>query len=153
MQVQEGPGWRLLVDPARQPFPVLVGGEGWAAELSAAEAQALQRAADRLQGQLAAIADQLMAEEQISLEWECELEREAGQLWLELAGDRRQWQLRFVLTPDRGQRAVEGGWSTAASPAIAAALAQLSLDTVCLDPLCLAQLSPDPLSPPLAAMS
>ena len=125
--MQEGPGWRLLVDPARQPFPVLVGGEGWAAELRAAEALALQRATGRLQGQLEAIADQLMAEEQIALEWECELEPEAGQLWLELAGDGRQWQLRFVLTPAGGQRAVEGAWSVAASQAIAAALAQLSL--------------------------
>jgi hypothetical protein len=42
MQVHEGEGWRLLVDPAHHPFVVLSGGAGWAAELTASEARALQ---------------------------------------------------------------------------------------------------------------
>ena len=63
------------------------------------------------------LADQLMAEEAISLE----LER--GPLWMALDGDRQAWQLRFVLTPADGQRAVEGSWSIAASAALVAALA------------------------------
>ena len=48
MQVQEGEGWRLVVDPAREPFAVLIGGEGWAAELTGGEARALSRGVAQL---------------------------------------------------------------------------------------------------------
>lgn len=124
MQVQEGEGWRLLVDPARHPFPVLIGGEAWAAELSAAEVELLAAGVARLTDQHAALCDQLMAEEELCLEWE------RGDLWLALEGDRQRWQLRFVLTPAGGQRGLEGAWSAAASRALAAALAVLR----CSDP-------------------
>jgi hypothetical protein len=60
MQVQEGEGWRLLVDPARYPFVVLIGGAGWAAELTVQEAQSLRQGFGQLLEQHAAIADQLM---------------------------------------------------------------------------------------------
>jgi hypothetical protein len=116
MQVQEGQGWRLLVDPARCPFAVLIGGEGWAAELTQAEARLLALGVERLVNQHATLVDQLLAEEAITLEWE------SGELWLALEGDRQAWQLRFVLTPASGQRALEGAWAPTASRAVAAAL-------------------------------
>jgi hypothetical protein len=119
VQVQEGEGWRLLVDPARCPFSVLIGGEGWAAELTASELDRLVAGVARLADQHAALRDQLMAEEDLSLEWE------SGDLWLALEGDRHSWQLRFVLSPARDQRGVEGAWSAPASRALAAALAAL----------------------------
>ncbi|MFL0731274.1 MAG: DUF1818 family protein, partial [Prochlorococcus sp.] len=34
---KEGAGWRLARDPARTAFPVLIGGESWAVELTQAE--------------------------------------------------------------------------------------------------------------------
>ena len=34
MVQQEGPGWRLSRDISRNPFPVLIGGENWAFELT-----------------------------------------------------------------------------------------------------------------------
>ena len=118
MQVQEGEGWRWLVDPARHPFSVLVGGQGWAVELTAAEAQDLQQGLVRLVQEHRGLADQLMGEEAISLE----LER--GSLWVALDGDRDGWELRFVLTPaGGGSRAVEGSWTAEASAALVAALA------------------------------
>lgn len=125
MQVQQGEGWRLLVDPARHPFVVLVGGCGWATELTAAEARALQAGVAKLVGQHRALTSQLMAEEAITLEWE------KGELWLELEGDRDGWNLRFLLSPgaDSGpglappRRAVEGSWHGDAARAFAAALA------------------------------
>jgi hypothetical protein len=120
MQVQEGQGWRLLVDPARHPFVVLIGGAGWAAELTAQEAQTLRQAFGQLQQQHAAIADQLMDEESITLELDL------GGLWMAIDGDRSSWQARFLLTPGDGQRALEGGWDAVASQALAAALAQHS---------------------------
>lgn len=119
MQVQDGEGWRLLADPARHPFPVLIGGAGWAAELTQAEAALLAEGVGRLCSQHAALVDQLMAEEAIALEWE------SGDLWLELEGDRQTWALRFVLSSGAGLRGIEGAWSAAAAPAVAAALAAL----------------------------
>jgi hypothetical protein len=120
MQVQEGKGWRLVIAPSRSPFPVLIGGECWAAELSAAEAAALRRGCALLLRQHAELAASLMAEE--SIELDLELELDPGALWLSLEGDRRRWRLRFVLTPSPGCRGLEGGWSSEASEPFAAAL-------------------------------
>lgn len=116
MRVQEGEGWRLLVDPARCPFSVLIGGTDWAAELTPAEAALMARGVACLRKQHGALVDQLLAEEAISLEWE------SGELWLALEGDRTSWRLRFVLTPGAGLRGLEGAWTPAASAALAAAL-------------------------------
>ena len=120
MELFEGEGWWLRVDPARQPFPVLIGGRDWGAELTAAEALLLQEGASTLLEQLQAIAGSLMPEETI------ELDLDRGGLWLQLAGAPDAWRLRFVLSsqqqgPGR-PRALEAGWCSAASPALAAAL-------------------------------
>jgi len=120
VQVLEGEGWRLLVDPARHPFSVLIGGEAWAAEFTRAEALELGRLAGALERQHASLADQLMPEESITLELERDLE--PGSLWMELEGDRQRWCLRFVLTPAPGRRALEAGWTAQASAAISAAI-------------------------------
>lgn len=127
MQVQEGEGWRLAVDPLRQPFPVLIGGPHWASELAAGEALGLREGVTRLLEQHRWLADQLLEEEAITLEFELSLADQADRagpacLWLELEGDRQRWSLRFVLTPAAGRRALEGGWPPAASAAFAAAL-------------------------------
>jgi hypothetical protein len=119
MVQREGEGWRLAWDAGRQPFSVLIGGDGWAAELSLSEAEALRDGVSLLAAQHADLVDQLMAEEAISLE----LERQPW--WIGLEGDRAGWALRVVLTPGPGQRAVEGCWSMAASRPFMAALQQL----------------------------
>lgn len=118
MQVQEGPGWRLCVDPGRGAYPVLIGGDGWAVELRADEARALWDGCSRLAEELAAIADRLMPEERVTLELE------TGPLWLELEGHPQGWRLRFVLASGLAARGVEGSWSEPASAAVAAALLQ-----------------------------
>lgn len=118
MHVQEGEGWRWLVDPARHPFVVLIGGQDWAVELTAEEARGLRQGLVQLAQEHRGLTDQLMPEEAISLE----LER--GPLWMALEGDREVWQLRFVLTPAPQSRAVEGSWRPEASVALVAALAQ-----------------------------
>ena len=117
----EGEGWRLAWDPSRQPFPVLIGGSGWAAELTAPEALQLRQALARLVAQLAALSGQLMEEEQVSLELEQEL------WWVALEGDRTAWSFRFVLTPGAGQRGIEGAWSVGASAACLRAMEHWSL--------------------------
>lgn len=114
----EGPGWRLAVDPSRGGYQALVGGEGWAIELSLEELDALRSLCARLQDQHLAIADQLMAEESI----EIALEQEPW--WLELSGDRERWSLRFVLSPTNGGRGAEGLWRAPASAELCLALAK-----------------------------
>jgi hypothetical protein len=76
MRVDEGDGWRLVLDPQRHPFPLLIGGEQWATELTGLEALALQRVMRTLMEQHRALTDTLLAEESINLEMELELFRE-----------------------------------------------------------------------------
>ena len=118
MQIQQGPGWRFGFDPSRHPYAVLIGGEGWASELRQQEAAALHQAAQRLHQQWLAIRDQLMPEEEISLDTEC------GALWVELDGTATGVALRFVLQPPAAERALEGRWSGPATEALIAVLAQ-----------------------------
>jgi hypothetical protein len=126
MEVQEGEGWRLVIDPTRASFPVLLGGRDWAVELEIGEALALRQVAMRLLAQHADLADSLMEEEAISLELEQEFGASpAGWLWVALEGDRSTWCLRFVLTPAPGSRAVEGGWDALASAALVPVLDRL----------------------------
>jgi hypothetical protein len=116
---REGEGWRIAWDGDRQPFAVLIGGAGWATELSRAEAESLRDALADLLAQHAALVEQLMAEESISLE----LERDPW--WLTIDGDRRQWSLQVMLSPQPGQRAFEGSWPHPASRGFSQALQQL----------------------------
>lgn len=124
MEISQGEGWRLVIDPARQPFLALIGGQDWAAELSRVELSTLWTGIRRLRRQHAELVDQLMDEEGLELELELPLSDSAssGTLWLGLEGDRRDWSLRFILTPGLGVRAFEGAWSAAASGPLAAAL-------------------------------
>jgi hypothetical protein len=131
VEICEGQGWRLVVDPGRAPYIALIGGEGWASELTSDELHALRRGVQLLMAQHRAMADGLMAEEAIDLEYELPIGdgdgAEGGSLWLGLRGDRRQGCLQLVLTPGSGSRAIEGAWSTDASGAFAAALEGLRL--------------------------
>jgi len=127
---REGQGWRLAWDPQRDPFPLLIGGEGWASELTAAEGQALCRALDRVGRQHRDLADTLMEEETICLEFTGSVPAvangAAGDLWLALEGDRQDWSLRFVLQPGLGQRGLEGFWPKGAAAAFARACGTLA---------------------------
>lgn len=117
----EGDGWRLAWDPSKAPFPVLIGGAEWAVELTQPEASGLRDGLGSLLEQLGAIADQLMAEELISLE----LER--GGWWLGLDGNPEFWELRCILAPAPGLRGLEGGWAPGAGSELARALICLPL--------------------------
>jgi hypothetical protein len=116
---REGEGWRLAWDASRHPFSVLIGGAGWAAELTDLEAQALRDGVRDLAEQHRQLVNQLMAEESI------ELELERGFWWLCLEGDREGWSLRAVLSPEASQRAVEAFWPQSAAQGFTAALQQL----------------------------
>lgn len=134
MLEREGQGWRLAWDPQREPFPLLIGGEDWASELTAAEGQALWRALTCVSAQHRDLVDTLMEEETITLEFtsplSSALKGAAGELWLALEGDRRDWSLRFVLQPAPGQRGLEGFWGKGAAAAFARACAVLDGATI-----------------------
>lgn len=143
MNIQEGQGWRLVLDEQRRPYGALIGGQDWAVELRRSELIALRRGVITLLKQYHQILPCLMPEEEIALDLDLTLappqaaelgpDRAAaapaaeGQLFLALQGEGGRWALRFVLTPGDGARAVEGSWSVEASAPLAAALEQLPL--------------------------
>ena len=115
MLQQEGPGWRLARDPSRGTYPVLIGGEGWAIELTESEWRDLGNLVSDLDHQHRELVDQLMEEEAI------ELELERGVWWGELDGDRNSWSLSVVLTAEHA-RGAEGHWPDPAAAAMVAAM-------------------------------
>lgn len=74
----EGPGWRLAWRDENHRFAVLIGGQGWAVELSAAEAKALAAAVADLVCEHQALFDQLLSEEAITLEVSWSVEASSG---------------------------------------------------------------------------
>ncbi|MDB4653668.1 DUF1818 family protein [Synechococcus sp. AH-551-E02] len=118
MILQEGPGWRLARDPSRGEFSILVGGEGWAFELTEPEWNDLVALLSTLETQHLALKNQLMAEEAI------ELELDRGMWWGCLSGDCQEWSLALVLTPRKG-RGVEGFWHASSAVAMVAAVRTL----------------------------
>ena len=124
MILQEGPGWRLARDSSRGKFNILVGGEGWAFELTEPEWKDFVGLLLTLESQHSGLKDQLMAEEAI------ELELDRGVWWGCLAGDCQNWSLAIVLTPQKG-RGVEGFWPASTAAAVVAAvrtLGRLAID-------------------------
>lgn len=128
MQIHEGEGWRVQVDPGRRSYGALIGGQGWAVELNSHEFSGLRQGVLTLLAQHRQLLDTLMPEEELELELDLILpapnaeSRMDGGLFVALSGTAEAWSLRFVLTPGDGSRAAEGSWSAAASPPLAAAL-------------------------------
>ena len=88
---QEGPGWRIIKDSSRDNFSTLVGGDSWAIELNESEWQTLVKVVIELSDQYKDIKNQLMGDEDITLEME-------SNPWLAiLKGDQYGWNLKLVL--------------------------------------------------------
>ena len=88
---KEGPGWRIIRDSSKDNFSTLIGGEYWAIELNKYEWKNLVRVVIDLSDQYKDVKDQLMGDENITLE----LERSP---WLAiLKGDQYGWNLKLVL--------------------------------------------------------
>ncbi len=89
---KEGPGWRIIRDSSRDNFSTLIGGENWAIELNKFEWEHLVKLVIDLSDQYKSVREQLMGEEDITLE----LERSP---WLAiLKGDQNGWNLRLILS-------------------------------------------------------
>ena len=102
---KEGEGWRIIIDPSREIFTTLIGGENWAIELNKSEWEDLVKVVINLSNQYHNIKDQLMGEEDITLELE-------SNPWLAiLKGDQNGWNLKLVLdSNDSLNRGAEVFW-------------------------------------------
>ena len=90
----------------RDHFPFLIGGEGWAFELTEIEWSGLVAVIFELTKEYNQLHDQLMPEECVCLELEKEL------WWGCLDGDKWDWTLQIVLLKDNDSavRGVEAHW-------------------------------------------
>ena len=89
---KEGPGWRIIRDSSRSNFSILIGGESWAIELNNSEWESLVKLVIDLSDQYNSVKDQLMGEENITLEFE-------RSPWVAfLKGDQYGWNLKLILS-------------------------------------------------------
>ena len=89
---KEGQGWRIIRDSSRDRFSTLIGGENWAIELNQSEWENLVKVVIDLSDQYKSVKEQLMGDEDITLE----LERNP---WVAiLKGDQYGWNLKLILS-------------------------------------------------------
>ncbi len=101
----EGSGWRIAIDSSRNKFPVMIGGNSWAIELTKNEWSSLVPLVMDLEREHRNLVEQLMPQETLSLE----LERDPW--WGCLEGDRESWNLQLILQGDGlEQRGFEAFW-------------------------------------------
>ncbi len=107
---KEGPGWRFAEDSLRDKFSFLIGGDGWAFELTTDEFFRLSKIIFKLLDEHQQIANQLMREESISLEME------STPWWVGLSGDKDSWSLRIILQyPASEERGFEASWPSSSA--------------------------------------
>ena len=91
MLKKEGPGWRIIRDSSKDNFSTVIGGAFWAIELNQYEWETLVKVVIDLSDQHKAVREQLMGDEDITLE----LDRSP---WLAiLKGDQYGWDLKLIL--------------------------------------------------------
>ena len=102
---KEGPGWRIIRDSSRDNFCTLIGGDSWAIELNEFEWKTLVKIVIDLSNQYKDIKEQLMGDEDITLEME-------SNPWLAiLKGDQYGWNLKLILgSRDSFNRGAEVFW-------------------------------------------
>ncbi len=102
--VKDHKGWRLLRDFKKGKFCFLIGVDNWAVELQKSEFCSLYLLLLRINEQLLVIKDQLMDEENITLELE------KLPWYIQLEGKKNEWSLRFVFESQDQTRSFEMYW-------------------------------------------
>jgi len=99
--VEDQKRWRLLKDFKKSKFCFLIGVDNWSIELQKSEFQSLYFLLLKINKQLLGIENELMDEENITLELE--------QLpwYIELEGKKNEWSLRFVFESQDQTRSFE----------------------------------------------
>ena len=123
---KEGPGWRLIRDSSRDNFSTLIGGESWAIELNQFEWKTLVKVVINLSDQYKNIKDQLMGDEDITLELESDP-------WLAiLKGDQNGWKLKLILdSSDSLNRGAEVSWPRNVTTNVANAMRTMMDPAIC----------------------
>ena len=104
MILDENKNWRLVKDLDKGKYCFLIGVDNWAIELSQDEFESLYRLLIRLENQINSIKEELLEEELINLEIE-------NALWyIELEGNKNQWNLRMILESSGNSRSFEMYW-------------------------------------------
>jgi hypothetical protein len=117
-QLKSGTGWRIGWDSDAELYRGLVGGEGWAIELTEAEFAEFCRLVDQLANTMNQMSHELMDEERISCEVESDL------IWVEAEGYPQFYELHFMVLTGRQ---AEGSWSVAASSHLVQAIHMLDV--------------------------
>ena len=101
---QDQKGWRLLKEFNKGKFCFLIGVDKWSIELQKSEFYSLYIQLLKINEQLLVIKNELMDEEFITLELE--------QLpwYIQLAGKKNEWSLRFVFESQDQTRSFEMYW-------------------------------------------
>lgn len=107
--IKSGDGWRLGWNPEAAEFQGLVGGDGWAIELTEAELNDFCRLLGDLAATMTQMAGELMDEEKIAVEAESDL------LWVLLEGYPEAYSVQLIL--NSGRRC-EGFWPIEAVPGL-----------------------------------
>ncbi len=117
----EGLGWRVARDSSRAHFPVMLGADRFAIELTHDEWNSLESLISNLLKEYQGLLNQLMEEESLSVE----LERNVW--WGCLEGDRKSWSLQLVLDGkgEPSRRGVEIYWPSPASKAVTDAMRKI----------------------------
>ncbi len=117
----EGLGWRVARDSSRAHFPVLLGADHCAIELTNAEWNSLESLISNLLEEYEALLNQLMDEESLSVE----LER--NQWWGCLERDSNSWSLQLVLegNGELHTRGLEIYWPSPAAEAVTDAMRKI----------------------------
>jgi hypothetical protein len=106
-QIKRGNGWQLGIDPDAPTFRGLVGGNGWAIELTEAELADFRHLLLQIIDTVQHIKQELMPEEKFTCEVESDL------IYLEAEGEGDRISLHLILLT--GRRA-EGTWPPEAVP-------------------------------------
>ena len=102
--VKDQRGWRLLKDFKKGKFCFLIGVENWSIELQKSEFDSLYFLLLKINEQFLGIKNELMDEENITLELE-------QMPWdIELEGKKNEWSLRFVFESQDQTRSFEMYW-------------------------------------------
>tara|TARA_Y100001968_G_scaffold325513_1_gene366871 strand:- start:1745 stop:2122 length:378 start_codon:yes stop_codon:yes gene_type:complete len=114
---KEGPGWRLAKDSSRGNFSVLIGGNGWAIELTKKEWESLFLLIKELVDQYKSAQISLLDEEEISLEME------RSHWWACIEGTKNNWSLKLILKGDEEhKRGAEMYWPIPAAQLFTSAM-------------------------------
>ena len=102
--VKDQKRWRLLRDYKKGKFCFLIGVDNWSIELQKSEFYSLYLLLLRINEQFLVIKEELMDEESITLELE------QIPWYIQLAGQKKEWSLRFVFESQDQTRSFEMYW-------------------------------------------